>query len=510
MFFEAGLSPFLDRDRAIATRTIRGGTIYGIYPLNRYTRLEMAGGVVQYKEEFSDAGVRSLFAAVQQIDNYGTVVFNNGTLVPLSLTLVQEDTVFREFGPLAGSTMRLSYEVAPKIGNTLQRQVVDGDIRWYQRLGGSGLLALRLKGFQSWGDNPDFFFYGGNSEMRGYEYLEFAGHEGGFANAELRFPLIEAMLTPIGVLGGIRGVFFANIGGSHFNGQPFKFATSGDERFRPLRECRLRDRSDASVCRSTARNRPSPASVCATAAPRMASASRASCSGSRSTSTSRGARCSTRIGKTRSSPAWAAAARSASRSSRCGSATTFSRRCDSVLGMEIPTAKDLTPKRSSESATDMTQVVLPNDANPLGFMLGGTVMHLIDIAGAMAAHRHARERVVTAAVDGLQFLHSIKIGDIIILKAHVTATFNTSLEVQVDVFSEEVLTGVRKMTTHAYLTFVAVSKEGRAGAGAAAHPRDRRRAAEGRGSYRRGGRRAWKQSGSWWRFPRRRCRSRVA
>ncbi len=110
--------------------------------------------------------------------------------------------------------------------------MVDGDIRWYQRLGGSGLLALRLKGFKSWGDNPDFFFYGGNSEMRGYEYLEFAGHQGVFANAELRFPLIEAMLTPIGVLGGIRGVFFANIGGSHFNGQPFKFATSGDEQFR--------------------------------------------------------------------------------------------------------------------------------------------------------------------------------------------------------------------------------------------------------------------------------------
>ena len=154
--------------------------------------------------------------------------------MPLSLTLVQEDTVFREFGPLAGSTMRLSYEVAPKIGNTLQRQVVDGDVRWYQRLGGSGLLALRLKGFKSWGDNPDFFFYGGNSEMRGYEYLEFAGHEGGFANAELRFPLIEAMLTPIGVLGGIRGVFFANLGGAHFNGQPFKFATSGDERYNPL------------------------------------------------------------------------------------------------------------------------------------------------------------------------------------------------------------------------------------------------------------------------------------
>jgi acyl-CoA hydrolase len=121
---------------------------------------------------------------------------------------------------------------------------------------------------------------------------------------------------------------------------------------------------------------------------------------------------------------------------------------------------ELSPKHARESATEMTQVVLPNDANPLGFMLGGTVMHLIDIAGALAAHRHARSRVVTAAVDSLQFLHSLKIGDAIILKAHVTAAFTTSLEVQVDVFSEDLLTGVRRMTTHAYLTFVAVTAEG--------------------------------------------------
>src|SRR5215471_11829420 len=112
---------------------------------------------------------------------------------------------------------------------------------------------------------------------------------------------------------------------------------------------------------------------------------------------------------------------------------------------------DLTPKPASASATEMTQVVLPNDTNPLGFMLGGTAMHLIDIAGALAANRHTRARVVTVAVDGLQFLHSIKVGDIVILKARVTATFNTSLEVEVDVFSEEMLTGVRRFTTHAYL-----------------------------------------------------------
>jgi len=109
----------------------------------------------------------------------------------------------------------------------------------------------------------------------------------------------------------------------------------------------------------------------------------------------------------------------------------------------------------------MVQVVLPNDANPLGFILGGTVMHLIDIAGAIAGHRHTRTLLVTAAVDGLQFLHPIKVGDLIILKSWVTATWTTSLEVEVEVFSEETLTGLRKMTSRAYLTFVSIDTQGR-------------------------------------------------
>src|SRR3954463_11806171 len=122
---------------------------------------------------------------------------------------------------------------------------------------------------------------------------------------------------------------------------------------------------------------------------------------------------------------------------------------------------DLTPKRAADSATEMVQVVLPNDANPLGFILGGTVMHLIDIAGAIACHRHTRTLLVTAAVDGLQFLHPIKVGDLIILKSRVTAAWSTSLEVEVEVFSEEILTGLRKMTSRAYLTFVSIDTEGR-------------------------------------------------
>jgi acyl-CoA hydrolase len=109
----------------------------------------------------------------------------------------------------------------------------------------------------------------------------------------------------------------------------------------------------------------------------------------------------------------------------------------------------------------MTQVVLPNDANPLGFVLGGTVMHLVDIAGAIASYRHTRSQVVTASVDDLQFLHPIKVGDLIILNARVTCAFSTSLEVRVEVFSEETLTGKRLLTSRAFLTFVAIDQTGR-------------------------------------------------
>jgi acyl-CoA hydrolase len=94
-------------------------------------------------------------------------------------------------------------------------------------------------------------------------------------------------------------------------------------------------------------------------------------------------------------------------------------------------------------------------------MLGGSVMHLIDITGAIACHRHTNSLALTAAVDGLEFLHPIRVGDIIILKARVTATFRTSLEVEVEVFSEEIPSGVRRATSRAYLTFVAIDRDGR-------------------------------------------------
>jgi acyl-CoA hydrolase len=121
----------------------------------------------------------------------------------------------------------------------------------------------------------------------------------------------------------------------------------------------------------------------------------------------------------------------------------------------------MTPKSPIDSYTEMVQVVLPNDANPLGFILGGTVMHLIDIAAAIAAHRHSRAQMVTAAVDGLQFLQPIRVGDLIVLQARVTAAFTTSVEVEVQVYSEAILTGERRLTSHAFLTFATVARDGR-------------------------------------------------
>jgi hypothetical protein len=224
---------FIDRDFAIATRTARGGSVFGIYPLNRYARLELSAGLLQFREQYNEPGLQEL-ANEQQELIYGTQIFRNGTFVPFGISFVQETTVFREYGPLAGNTVRIGYEIAPKIGDMLSRQTFDVDARYYMRLGTNGVLAFRGRGFKSWGEFPDFMFFGGNSELRGYQYLEFLGHKAFFANAELRFPLIEAMLTPVGVMGGIRGVMFANLGAAGFNNVPFKVWDSSATTVTPL------------------------------------------------------------------------------------------------------------------------------------------------------------------------------------------------------------------------------------------------------------------------------------
>ncbi len=117
-------------------------------------------------------------------------------------------------------------------------------------------------------------------------------------------------------------------------------------------------------------------------------------------------------------------------------------------------------KRVSESMVEMTELVLPQDTNPLGNIFGGRVMQLIDVAGGVAAMRHARRVVATVSVDRMDFKHPIKMGQIVTLKAYVVYTGRTSMEVRVDVYSEEPITGDRVHTTSAHLVYVALNQSG--------------------------------------------------
>ena len=224
---------YVSRDQAIATQTARGATVFGIYPLNRYARVELSAGIFNYEQGYNDPQLQDV-ANQYQTDQYGRLLFSTGTFMPFGASLVRETTVFREYGPLAGNTVRLGYEYAPPVGSLLSRQTADVDARYYLRLATNGVLAFRARGYKSWGEFPGYLYFGGNSELRGYDYLEFLGNKAFFLNAELRFPLIEAALTPLGVIGGLRGVAFAGLGAAGYEGIPTKVWTRDPVTVTPL------------------------------------------------------------------------------------------------------------------------------------------------------------------------------------------------------------------------------------------------------------------------------------
>jgi acyl-CoA hydrolase len=122
---------------------------------------------------------------------------------------------------------------------------------------------------------------------------------------------------------------------------------------------------------------------------------------------------------------------------------------------------DLTPRPVRDSQSEMVEIVLPNDANPLGNLLGGRLMHLIDMAGALAAHRHSRSYVVTASMDHLDFLAPVHVGDLLILRSSVNRAFRTSVEVGVKCWVENYIAGTKRHVSSAYLTFVAFDQGGK-------------------------------------------------
>lgn len=123
---------------------------------------------------------------------------------------------------------------------------------------------------------------------------------------------------------------------------------------------------------------------------------------------------------------------------------------------------DTQPAARSVASTqsEMTEIILPNDANTLGNLLGGRLMHFIDLTGAMAAFRHTRTHVVTAAMDHIDFIQPVHVGDLLILKSSVNRAFNTSVEVGVKVWVEHPRTGSLLHVASAYLVFVAIDKDG--------------------------------------------------
>jgi acyl-CoA hydrolase len=118
-------------------------------------------------------------------------------------------------------------------------------------------------------------------------------------------------------------------------------------------------------------------------------------------------------------------------------------------------------KPVSASRSEMTEIVLPAQTNPLGKLLGGQMMHLVDMVAALAAHRHSNSYVVTASVDYIDFRNPANLGEIVTLKSQVNRVFRTSMEVGVEVYSENVMLGEKKHTTTAYVTFVAIDENTR-------------------------------------------------
>lgn len=114
-----------------------------------------------------------------------------------------------------------------------------------------------------------------------------------------------------------------------------------------------------------------------------------------------------------------------------------------------------------ESEAEYSELALPNDANTFGNLLGGRIMHLVDLAGAIAAMKHCRNPVVTASVDHMDFIHPVRIGQLVRLRASVNRAFRTSMELGVKVWVEDLVTGAEKHVSSAYLTFVAIDKEGK-------------------------------------------------
>ena len=173
-------------------------------------------------------------------------VFPTGHLLPARFAFVQETTRFRQLGPAvfpqAGSTVYAGAEWSPG-GPFLSRTTFNLDARKYFQITPASVFAARLKWFHSFGEAPGFFWFGGMGELRGYPLYSFSGNRGGHATVEFRFPIIDAAITPIGLIGPLRGSIFVDAGGAAYVGDQLGLFSSDRRESRLGRLCGPRQNS---------------------------------------------------------------------------------------------------------------------------------------------------------------------------------------------------------------------------------------------------------------------------
>jgi outer membrane protein assembly factor BamA len=196
-----------------------GGEVGFFYPFNRAYRAELTTSLYSRDEDSDD-----LFLGVSL--PYGQ--YFDGMASSVKFALVGETTRFQNYGPNRGHTFRVSYEKFIKYGsNFMDAYTIEADLRKYIPLDNYSLLAFRLSGFKSGGPNAMLTWTGGDNNFRSADFRRLTGNNYFLFNAEFRFPIIHLALTPIGVIGPVRGVFFFDVGGIWYNEDKFRFLDEG-------------------------------------------------------------------------------------------------------------------------------------------------------------------------------------------------------------------------------------------------------------------------------------------
>ncbi len=216
-FFYAPINEFF---YDIVETKYTGGLIQGIFPLNLFSRFELETGFFKISESFYYEDAQLYYEDYLKRTGLKSYL-NNGYEIPLSISYVTETTRFAYWGPISGHTYKLTLAYSPKINdNFLNRTTISADIRKYFRTSYRSQLAFRIRAFNSWGDNSDFFYFGGGNDFRGMDYREIVGNSGTIINIEYRFPLLPSKFINLPIIGTMRGKIFVDSGKTKIRNLP--------------------------------------------------------------------------------------------------------------------------------------------------------------------------------------------------------------------------------------------------------------------------------------------------